>query len=222
MQKALGLQYDWGEDLENVLENGDEAVVDMEHKEKLDGLLQGILDELPKAAAQKFEVKSMLQGYFSYLMIATQLTVKEKKNPTEIYQIWVKEKATGEVGADSIRNFSKLFQNCQIRTCSEAMAETVGSIMKNHSGKGRFLKPNNFNKEIFLEFNLGPPFLLDGLAERIFNLKKKKYIYNRKADGSLVSHFSRLADIEHGSAVSTYRRQQVEKAHLPLDIWKAA
>ena len=92
--------------------------------------------------------------------------------------------------------------------------------MKNHSGKGRFLTPSNFNKEIFLEFNLGPPFLLKGLAKRIFNLKRKMYIYKRKADGSLVSHFSKLADADIGSAVLTYREKQVEKAHLPLDMWK--
>jgi hypothetical protein len=32
----------------------------------------------------------------------------------------------------------------------QAMAETVGSIMTNHSGRGRYLEPVNFSKEIFL------------------------------------------------------------------------
>ena len=33
--------------------------------------------------------------------------------------------------------FSKLFQNLQIRSSTEAIAETVGSIMNNHVGKNR-------------------------------------------------------------------------------------
>ena len=35
-------------------------------------------------------------------------------------------------------------------------AETVGNIMSNHIGKGRYLNPHNFSKEICLEYNLGP------------------------------------------------------------------
>ena len=30
------------------------------------------------------------------------------------------------------------------------MVETLGSIMKNHTGKGRHLQPSNFNKEVYL------------------------------------------------------------------------
>ena len=34
-------------------------------------------------------------------------------------------------------------------------AEMVGNIMSNHIGKGRYLNPHNFSKEICLEYNLG-------------------------------------------------------------------
>ena len=33
---------------------------------------------------------------------------------------------------------------------TQAMAETVGSIMTNHTGKGRYLTPENFSKELYL------------------------------------------------------------------------
>jgi len=33
---------------------------------------------------------------------------------------------------------------------TQAMAETVGSIMGNHVGKGRYLTEENFNKELYL------------------------------------------------------------------------
>ena len=72
---------------------------------------------------------------------------------------------------------------------------------------------------LVIEFNLGPPFMLEDLAKEIFMLKKKSYIYKRKADGSLVSHFSQLADVEEGSSIKTYRKKQVDKAHLPVALW---
>ena len=120
----------------------------------------------------------------------------------------------------SHENFSKLFQNLQIRIASEAMAETVGSIMTNHCGKGRYLEPVNFSKEICLEFNLGPLFMLNNIIDKLYNLKKREYVYKTNESGARSSHFSQLVDVEEGSAVRTYRRQQQEKSHLPVDIWK--
>ena len=101
------------------------------------------------------------------------------------------------------------------------MAETVGSIMNNHSGKGRYLDPVNFSIEIYLEFNLGPLFLLEEIVQAVYDLKKKEYLYKQKPSGALATHFSRLADVNDGSSIKTYRNKQVEKAHLPVSIWKS-
>ena len=73
---------------------------------------------------------------------------------------------------------------------------------------------------MFPAFNLGPLFLLDNLAKKIFDLKKREYIYKKTKTGHLSSHFSDLSDVTEGSAVATYRRLQVEKAHLPTSIWE--
>ena len=37
---------------------------------------------------------------------------------------------------------------------TQVMAETVGSIMGNHVGKGRYLIEENFNKELYLGMHL--------------------------------------------------------------------
>ena len=117
------------------------------------------------------------------------------------------------------------------------MAETVGSVMGNHIGKGRYLTPENFSKELYLgeqptgsywlsihspvpEFNLGPLFLLDSVAQKMFEMKKRDYVYKKTSSGNLSTHFSRLADCREGAAVSTLRRLEVDKAHLPTDLWK--
>jgi hypothetical protein len=72
---------------------------------------------------------------------------------------------------------------------------------------------------IFLEFNLGPLFMLQGLVDRIFELKKREYIYRRKFSGGPSTHFSRLADSEEGASVSSYRKEQIASAHLPVNLW---
>ena len=55
--------------------------------------------------------------------------------------------------------------------------------------------------------------------DQIFQLKKREYIYRRKSSGALSTHFSILADPVEGASVNTYRKEQVSKAHLPVDIW---
>ena len=100
------------------------------------------------------------------------------------------------------------------------MAETVGSMMNNHIGRGRFLMDDNFSKELYLMFNLGPLFLLQPLAKKIFELKKREYIYKRKPGGGLSSHFTNLRDHNEGAAVATLRRKEKERAHLPMKIWE--
>ena len=62
------------------------------------------------------------------------------------------------MGIDDHMTFGFSQLDCRLIECVtlQAIAETVGSVMSNHIGKGRYLNPNNFNKEITLEFNLGP------------------------------------------------------------------
>ena len=61
--------------------------------------------------------------------------------------------------------------------------------------------------------------MMDKTIDKMFHMKKREYIYRRKESGELASHFSYLADVEQGSAVKTFRKQQQEKARLPVDIW---
>ena len=73
--------------------------------------------------------------------------------------------------------FTEFFENIMIRTCSEAMVETVGSIMGIALAKGRNTHPVNFEKEIKLRFNLPPLHLLTEhfipeLVEEIIVLKE--------------------------------------------------
>ena len=45
--------------------------------------------------------------------------------------------------------FQKLWENLMVRSKSEAICETTGSMMNQQSGKNQHLNPNNFNVEMF-------------------------------------------------------------------------
>ena len=54
----------------------------------------------------------------------------------------------------------------------------------------------------------------------MFKIKKREYIYKKTATGQLVTHFSHLSEYIEGVAVATHWRLEVERAHLPTQLWK--
>ena len=59
--------------------------------------------------------------------------------------------------------------------------------MNNHSGKGRHLRPVNFNKEIYLEVSLPPTYLSENLVHEVYNLRDKSYVFKEDISGRLVT-----------------------------------
>ena len=105
-----------------------------------------------------------------------------------VYEQWFKLHVMRKGAPECNAQFAALFQNIQIRTSSEAIAETVGSIMNNHTGKGRYLNPHNFNKEIFLEFNLGPQHLLEDLVDEVYAQRPREFLYKQDESGKFSSY----------------------------------
>ena len=215
---ALATPFDWGdEDHALVIQGGVMAHVTGNHYNAMKSKLSKILAHLPESVAERYDADDLVEGYSSFLKFSTVCVEIDKAKAHDVDKEWYDEYSEEST---SHTNFSKLFQNLQIRIASEAMAETVGSIMTNYCGKGRYLEPVNFSKEICLEFNLGPVFLLDNMIEKLYNLRKREYIYKTNESGALHLHFSHMADVDEESAVRTYRKQQLDKAHLPVEIWK--
>ena len=70
------------------------------------------------------------------------------------------------------------------------------------------------------EFNLGPLHLLGDVAKKMYDLKFREYLYRQtRGKGIFNTRVSRLADYEQGSAVKTWRKREMDKSHLPLDLW---
>ena len=62
--------------------------------------------------------------------------------------------------------------------------------------------------------------MLEDLAETIYSLRKKEYVYKRTPKGELATRFSRLRDPEEGAAVATFRQLERDKAHMPTNLWE--
>ena len=103
----------------------------------------------------------------------------------------------------------------QVRSFSEAMAETVGSLMVSSSAKNRYLEPINFEKEMVMMFNLPSlhilleAFILE-LVEELLEENKKKRMF-RKYEKERPLWCMRLVSEELSAALFYYRKKEEEK-----------
>ena len=191
--------------------DGERRVAEME------SLLDKILTKLPDHTRERYDRSLLLGGYASFMSL-----YKELESCTQyqkIYEKWYKDNVAVEDPKESNIHFSDFFECLQVRSSSEAFCETVGSVMNNHIGKGRHLRPVNFNTEICLEVNLGPTYLSEDLVKEVFALHKKSYLYSTDSSNNIVSRYQLKAP-GIGSALNTYRKRQEYKSRLPVDFWK--
>ena len=84
--------------------------------------------------------------------------------------------------------------------------------MNQHSGKNRFLTPENFSNEIVLRFNLGPMHLLEGLIGEVLALESTK-CYLRK-QGIVVTD-----DTNKSAALGTFQKKNEQKSRFSVSFW---
>ena len=165
---------------------------------------------LPEYQRQKYDLIHVSGGFLSW----NQFYLNRSDAPiNSVWKQWI-----AQLDAENLENyehFINLFQNVQIRSMSEAICETVGSMMVTHGGKGRYLQPSYFSMEMYLRFNLGPLHLLSDLCKEIVREHRKEYI--RKDD--TLQRYDRVIS-RHSAVLETYRKNQEEKAHLPLVMWQ--
>ena len=176
-----------------------------------------LLGALPPHIQEKFEGTMLLDGYCSFQNLFKEL--EGEFGLHQIYQKWYLKYIKVEEPLESSIVFSQLFQCVQVRSTSEAFCETVGSVMSNHCGKNRYLRPVNFNKEVFLDINLGPLHMCGKLVEEMFQRKKDEFIFKEANDGRLISG-SHLVDDRLGAAIKTFRKTEEEKSKFPHIFWQ--
>ena len=102
-----------------------------------------------------------------------------------------------------------------IRSCSEAICETIGSSMNQHGGKNCYLQPKYFNNEMFLRVNLGPMHLLKDFVNDVFVSDPKDYIRKENRISKITSQ-----DINKSSA--TFQKNNEKKSRFPNSCWESS
>ena len=113
-------------------------------KKELMSRLRKLIQALPGRQGQKFDPLLIFPGLESWLSFL-KLKLNEEDQvmgEDEIYRSWFKKYVSCEDSLEGNILFSKLFQNLQVRSCTEAIAETVGSIMNQHLGTNRYCFPD--------------------------------------------------------------------------------
>ena len=109
--------------------------------------------------------------------------------------------------------FQDLWEIVMIRSTSEAICETVGSMMNQHSGRNRHLDPTYFSMEMVLRFNLGPLHLLDTLIDDILTTKPVDFVRKETRENRISS-----GDVNTSAAVNTFREKREKKISISSSI----
>ena len=102
-----------------------------------------------------------------------------------------------------------------IRSFSEAVCETVGLVMNQHSRHNRYLQPIYFSIEMCLRWNLGPLHFLKYLINDMYNRDKQLYIRKTTRTDQIVTK-----DLTKSAVISTFQKKKSEeKSNLPASFW---
>ena len=97
---------------------------------------------------------------------------------------------------------------------SEAVCETVGSVMNQHSGRNQHLQPLYFSIELVLRWNLRPMHYLNTFVEEVYNRDKKEYLRRTKRVDKVVTK-----DLTKSAAIASFQERAEENSHLPASLW---
>ena len=104
-----------------------------------------------------------------------------------------------------------------IRVTSEAICETVESMMNQHCGTNRFLQAENFNIEMNLKFNLGPLHLLDNFVKEIL-ASDSNQSYLRKEQAKTMRLVTN--DLNKSAAMETIEKRIEKKSRFTTLFWQ--
>ena len=87
-----------------------------------------------------------------------------------------------------------------------------------HCAKECYLDPENFSKELVLNFNLGPLKDLDGQIDEVLALDSaKSYLRKQVTIGRTAT-----GDLNKSAALATFQKKSEKKSHFPASFWKSS
>ena len=97
---------------------------------------------------------------------------------------------------------------------SEAVCETVGSVMNQYLERNRHLQPLYFSIELILRWNLGPLHYHNNFVEKVYKRDKKEYLRRTKRVDKVVTK-----DLTKSAVVASFQKRAEEKSHFLASFW---
>ena len=189
--------------------------VKAENLERASQVVSSLLSSWKQPISSYYDAETVGRGFCLFVEFK-----KVSCSPDEALEV-VYKKFVEKLGSTNVtEEFRDMFERIQIKTYSEAVCETVGSIMSIARGTGRNCDPLNFSVEVGLSYNLPPLHILmkKFIPEIVKELVAKKE-YFRKGDKKAASIVSRLKSSSLSSSLFNFRAEEEKKSKLPIDIF---
>ena len=195
-----------------------------EQTEKNETLLGNIIEEVKGPYSEYFQetIESCLIGYEMFLRHSLSESAAAASNGLSVPSLEsVYERFCRNFAIEETKVFRQLFEFVQLKTYSEAICETIGSIMNIAQGKCRNIHPINFSKEIFLRYNLPPLHILKKkIIPEIVNFlageKGKEFI--RRGDG-FDRQKRKFTYHATSASLGNFRKNEETVSHLPVSMF---
>ena len=174
-------------------------------------LIKDIHDNFPASISMDYEVDALTEGFLQFVRLKK---LKGYRSLEEHYADFYSLSRNVE----SADQFISFFEKIQLKSFSEAICESIGSIMKISTGKNRNLEPINLSKEIYLCFNLPPLHILKKtfIPELVKKLRKNRSFF-RKTVHSRQSWVNKLKFVESSATLGNFRKKEEMRSKLPLE-----
>ena len=176
------------------------------------------LQELKGKSLRYFQEQwdKVLEGYLEFAKVASKLT----NESLELKYQKFKQTRGSQL---KTKMFCLYFEWLQLKSFSEAYAETVGSIMVISTGKGKHCQRENLGKNICLNFNLPPMHILNlefvpEIAKDM--IKSKELRFFRKLEFMAPSKIKMLVNSSLSASLHNFRKEREETSmRLPLQLF---
>ena len=185
-------------------EEGDEQTLERA-KMKMRDIFQYV-DSLRK---EKFEalLDEISEGFVKFSKFS------RRKKEEGIYQIEKIYKLFYDSNYSNTVAFCDFFEYVEVRSYSEAICESLGSLMGTTCSDGRNLHPCYLNEELFIRVN-GPK------EHQAGKLIKEVAEFKRENGSEYRCKTNRLKFEVLGAAVGNWRKKEEEKSHIPSEIFQ--
>ena len=179
-------------------------------------VLDDVLSLIDTVRADEFRENKddILVGYTRYLeFIKAHQAAGDHQTTDQYYKAFCRSYYGDGEDRESFRD---LYEHLNIRSYTEAICETVGSMMGTALSRSRIQMAVNMNKEVFIRFNL-PPYHM--LKKEFIPEVAKKWRGNKEFFRKYPKKSGLKMD-ELSASIESHRQRQTKKSHFPVDLFQ--